>query len=455
MKIAAAAYPLEWHDRWNDYVGKLRLWVRTAAEEGAELLVFPEYGAMELASLAGDEIAGDLARSIDAVAERMPDVDGLHASLAKEFGVHICGASAPVRREDGAAVNRARLFAPDGSSGYQDKLLMTRFEREDWGISQGDVPRVFDTALGRIGILICYDAEFPLVARAMVEAGADILLVPSCTETLRGYWRVRVGAQARALENQCVTVQAPTVGDASWSPAVDENVGAAGIFGPPDKGFPDNGALALGKMNESGWVYAEVSREAIAEVRADGTVFNHRQWAEQDGPGRQRPAVHLREIGRSGERPLSRLDREDEFDRADALLVAGMQFPRAVIDVVEQHPDEAVRRRHRPVASRCLDGQGLAHEALPRPAHAGLEIAVFRHRIQGPAPDLRAAAPAAVGRLPLDLAHRGGVASGGPRLTPAGRATRASGCGRPSDNRRGPAGAGPPAPHGTVPRPPR
>jgi predicted amidohydrolase len=282
MKIAAAAFPLEWHDRWNDYVGKLRLWVRTAAEEGAELLVFPEYGAMEIASLAGEEAAGDLQRSIDAVSERMAEVDGLHASLAREFGVHICAASAPVRREDGSVVNRAGFFAPDGRHGWQDKLIMTRFEREEWGIGPGDALRIFDTALGRIGIAICYDVEFPLIARAMAEAGAEILLAPSCTETMRGYWRVRVGAQARALENQCVAVMAPTVGAADWAPAVDENVGAAAIFGPPDKGFPENGVIAIGGMNEPGWVYADVSLDAVREVRAEGTVLNHRHWPEQD-----------------------------------------------------------------------------------------------------------------------------------------------------------------------------
>jgi predicted amidohydrolase len=196
MKIAAAAYPLEFLDRWNAYVGKLRLWVRTAAEKEAELLVFPEYAAMELASLAGEEAAADLGRSIDAVSERLAEVDGLHASLAREFGVHICAASAPLRREDGSVVNRARLFGPDGTHGHQDKLIMTRFERDEFGISPGDGLRVFDTALGRIGILVCYDAEFPLIARALVEAGAEILLVPASTETERGYWRVRIGAQA-------------------------------------------------------------------------------------------------------------------------------------------------------------------------------------------------------------------------------------------------------------------
>jgi predicted amidohydrolase len=75
-------------------------------------------------------------------------------------------------------VNRARFFAPDGSRAYQDKQIMTRFERYEWGIVSGEGLRVFETALGRLGILICYDAEFPLLARALVEAGIDILMVP-------------------------------------------------------------------------------------------------------------------------------------------------------------------------------------------------------------------------------------------------------------------------------------
>lgn len=282
MKIAAAAYPIEWHDRWNDYVGKLRLWVRTAAEKEAELLVFPEYGAMELASLGGEDVAASLPRSLDAVAERMSEVDGLHSSLAREFGVHICAASAPVRLEDGRAVNRARLFGPDGSHGHQDKLIPTPFDR-GFGIAPGTVPRVFDTGLGRIGILICYDAEFPLLARAMVEAGAELLLVPSSTETVRGYHRVRIGARARALENQCIAVHAPSVGSAAWLPAVEAGIGAAGIYGPPDSGFPEDGVIAHGKLNEPGWTYAEVSLDAVAAVRAEGTVRNHAHWPEQHG----------------------------------------------------------------------------------------------------------------------------------------------------------------------------
>jgi predicted amidohydrolase len=102
--------------------------------------------------------------------------------------------------------------------------------------------------------------------------------VPSCTDAAAGYHRVRVACQARALENQCYVIQAPTVGSAPWSIAVDENVGAAGVFGPPDRGFPDDGVIALGERDRPGWVIADVDLDAVAAVRADGQVLNHRDW---------------------------------------------------------------------------------------------------------------------------------------------------------------------------------
>ena len=280
MKLAAAAYPIDWHENWDSYEEKLTHWVAEAAGQGADLLVFPEYGAMELASLAGAEIAGDLEKSLHAVAELGGRVGALHAKLAQAHGVYILAASGPAF-EAGRPVNRARFFGPGGEEGYQDKQIMTLFERDPWGIAPGGPLRVFDTALGRIGVLICYDSEFPLLGRALVEAGAEIILVPSCTEALSGYSRVRVGAMARALEGQCVTVHAPTVGAVPWSPAVDENTGAAAIYGPPDMGFCPTGVLAHGEINAPGWVYAELDRNAVPRIRETGEVRCLSHWPEQ------------------------------------------------------------------------------------------------------------------------------------------------------------------------------
>ncbi|MGR3617680.1 MAG: carbon-nitrogen hydrolase family protein [Paracoccaceae bacterium] len=280
MKIATAGYPLEWLDSWAQYEDKLARWVGDAAGQGADLLVFPEYGAMELSTLAGAGAAGNLEQSIYAVSDRMEDAAALHLKLAAEFGVHILGASAPVVTEGQRPVNRAEIYSPKNGRDHQDKQIMTRFERDVWGITSGGPLKVFDTDLGRIGVLICYDSEFPLLGRALSEV--DILLCPSCTEALSGYWRVRIGAMARALEAQCVSVMASLVGANEWSESVDMNTGMGAIFGPPDIGFPDTGVLSEGVMNRPGWTYAEVDLNAISQVRSDGRVLNRKHWEEQD-----------------------------------------------------------------------------------------------------------------------------------------------------------------------------
>jgi predicted amidohydrolase len=283
MKVAAAAYPMDFLESWDAYEEKVARWVSDAADAGADLLVFPEYGAMELATLSGRDVARDLEASLRAVSDRIPEADALHAKLAQAHGTYILAASAPVFDPSlgNRPVNRARFFAPNGSMGHQDKQIMTRFEREDWNVVAGGPMQIFDTALGRIGILICYDSEFPLLGRAMADA--DLILVPSCTEALTGYSRVRIGAMARALENQCVTIMSSTVGACDWSEAVDMNTGMGGIFGPPDTGFPATGVIAEGSLNQPGWTYAEVDLDRIAHVRADGVVLNRLHWADQTG----------------------------------------------------------------------------------------------------------------------------------------------------------------------------
>jgi len=282
FRIAAAQYPIEFLGDWGHFEAKIARWIDEAVHNGAKLLLFPEYFSMELASLFPAEIHSSLPAQLPALQTALPQFLELFADRAWQNGVYICAGSFPVRARDGYR-NRSYLFFPDGHHEHQEKLQMTRFESEQWLIGAGDEVRVFDTELGRLAIDVCYDGEFPLIARRQVEMGADLILVPSCTDTLAGYWRVRIGSQARALENQCYVVQSSTVGQAPWSPAVDVNVGAAAIYTPVDRGFPDNGVLAVGELNAAQWVYGDVDLAAIAEVRRNGQVFNYRDW-----PGQQR-----------------------------------------------------------------------------------------------------------------------------------------------------------------------
>ena len=220
MKIAAAAYPLDWFQDWDDFERKLTKWVSEAAQKGAELLVFPEYGGMELASLDGTEACKDYEAAMRSVARHLPQADDLHLRLAGEYGVHILAATAPVFDLGPRPVNRARFFTPNRQAEFQDKQIMTMHERGAMDVVGAAPIKVFDTELGRIGVLTCYDVEFPALGRVLVEAGVKIVLTPSFTEGLSGYWRVRIGAMARALEGQCVVVHSPCIGDGLGCPII-------------------------------------------------------------------------------------------------------------------------------------------------------------------------------------------------------------------------------------------
>lgn len=281
VRIAAAAYPFDWFDDLSAYEAKITRWVTEAAD--CDLLVFPEYGAMELASLGGPEIARDLEASLHEVARHEAARDEIHARLAAEHGCHILAASGPAFPTPGARpVNRAVLFGPQGRIGHQDKQIMTRFEREDWDVTGAPGLQAFDTPVGKLGITICYDSEFPLLARKLSEAGAEIILAPSCTDSVAGFMRVRIGCMARALENQCVVVQAPTVGTCDWNSAIDENRGIAAIYAPPDGLWPETGIVAEGAMDAPGWVKATIDLDRIAESRRDGRVLPFAHWPESE-----------------------------------------------------------------------------------------------------------------------------------------------------------------------------
>lgn len=281
LKAAAAQYPIGAPRTFEAWAAKVTAWVEKGTATGARLLVFPEYGAVELAASCGEAVCRDLASTLTAVADLAGRAAEVWSTLARRHDVYVLAPSGPERRL-GAFVNAARLFGPRGGVGVQEKLIMTPFEH-GWGIRPGSAQRVFDTALGRIGVAICYDSEFPLLVRALTEAGAEIVLIPSCTEHPSGFHRVRTAAMARALESQIVTVMSPTVGDASWSPVVDRNCGAAGMFVPADIALSLTGIVAEGELYESCWVCGEVDLAALRRLRETGEMRNWRDWNEQRG----------------------------------------------------------------------------------------------------------------------------------------------------------------------------
>ena len=292
IRIAAAQYPIGQPGSLGEWEDKICEWVEAGVETGAQLLVFPEYAAIEQAACFGPEVYGDLSATLAKVAELAGSRIALHAQLAADHGVHILAGSGPVKESDGRFVNEAQLVTPNGTVGAQEKIIMTPFERT-WGISGGAPLRVFDTTLGKIAVLICYDSEFPLLARALAEAGAEVVLVPSCTERISGFHRVRTGSMARALENTIATVQSPTVGDALWSPAVDRNEGAAGIYVPSEHGVSDTGVLIEGILNAEQWVTGTVDLSRLQKLRETGEMRNFADWSAQPGAGKLAGGVEV------------------------------------------------------------------------------------------------------------------------------------------------------------------
>ena len=276
VKISAAQYPIKKHTSFSDWAAYIENWVSEAVIKGAQLVVFPEYGSMELVSIFAHEIRTDIRRQVKELNLLKEDFCAVFAELAKKYKTIIVAPSIPVIHEN-RNVNRVYVFSEAGLVGYQDKLFMTRFENEEWGIESGEKTlTLFETTWGSFGIQICYDVEFGIGSQLLSSAGATLIIAPSCTETIRGATRVHVGARARALENQIYTVVSQTVGNAEWSPAVDINYGFSAFYSTPDKDLPEEGIVSIMAPQQEGWLTAELDFSKIQEVRADGQVFNYK-----------------------------------------------------------------------------------------------------------------------------------------------------------------------------------
>ncbi|GAB7528904.1 carbon-nitrogen hydrolase family protein [Pseudomonas sp. 3A(2025)] len=282
ITVAACQYHIDLLETWEAYATHLTELCERAARQGAQLLLLPEYAGLVLTGQLPAAARSDLHASIVGIQPLLPRWLQLCDDLARCLKIYLQPGSVAVLDDDGQYRNRAWLFGPQGCLGSQDKLTMTRFEREQWNIAAGSGLRVFDTELGKLGILICYDNEFPLLARHLAESGADLILAPSCTDTEAGFYRVRIGAQARALENQIAVLQSPTVGLAPWSPSLDENFGRAALYVPPDYGMPANGVIAeSGSLcpTSSQWLIARLDLDEVIRLREHGQVFTRKDWA--------------------------------------------------------------------------------------------------------------------------------------------------------------------------------
>lgn len=298
MKVAVAKYAVGTPARFDDFAQRQSTMMGAAAAQGAAFAVLPEYLALELAAGFGPDVRGDpgsrpgqaLHASLAALQPLHDDWRSLFGRLARDTGMTIVAGSFLLDLGGGRYRNRAYVFAPDGRHDWQDKLQLTGFEKKAGGIEGGDALKVFETGGLRFGVAVCYDIEFPLPVRAQCEAGARLLLVPSCTDTAAGATRVRVGCLARALENRCFVAQAVTAGEAAWSPALDVNTGEATLYAPMDVGLPDDGIVAQTE-GEADWSIADLDFDALEASRAAAQVANDRDWMGQGAPDITRATV--------------------------------------------------------------------------------------------------------------------------------------------------------------------
>ncbi|MDH4036865.1 MAG: carbon-nitrogen hydrolase family protein [Candidatus Krumholzibacteria bacterium] len=272
IRVATLQYfirPISSFDQFRNQVAGL---VETAADYKCHLLVFPEYFTLQLLTL--EDIRRpihELVRSLALQRERFVE---LMSGLARKHRVYIAAGTIPSNgTEDGVIHNEGFFFGPSGGHTSQCKIHMTRFEKEEWFVEPLNELRIIETNFGRVALNVCYDVEFPELARVAAREGVSVLIVPSCTDDRQGFLRVRYCAQARAIENQMYVVHSSTVGSLPMVPAVSLNYGQASILTPSDFPFSRDGILAEGLPNQETMVIGELNLRILMESRESGTVL--------------------------------------------------------------------------------------------------------------------------------------------------------------------------------------
>jgi predicted amidohydrolase len=272
LRVAAAQYfirPVTTYQQFEEQVSAL---VCSAADYRVRLLVFPEYFTIQLLTL-GD-IGKPITEQVRRLAQQEERFVAMFERLARKHSMYIVAGSLPTMDDgDDRLFNESYIFSPSGKYGLQPKLHMTRWEREEWKVSAGRGLRIFETDFGKLAINICYDVEFPELAREAARQGCFLLVCPSCTDDRQGFLRVRYCAQARTIENTMYVIHSCTVGSLPQVPAVSLNYGCASILTPSDFPFARDGILAEGNINTEMLVIGELNLDTIIEARERGTVL--------------------------------------------------------------------------------------------------------------------------------------------------------------------------------------
>lgn len=268
VRIAAVQYKLRHIEDWEGFANQVRFVLHSAADYQPHYVLLPEIFTTQILSFMDNEDVPKAVRELSAYTDRYVE---LLRELAMKHNFFLIGGSHPTMRE-GRLLNTAYLFTPNGEVHTQDKIHRTRWEKEKWHTDHGDALKVFHTPHAKIGILICYDIEFPELARRLSEEGAEIVFVPSCTDDRQGFLRVRYCCHARAIENQIYVAMTSTVGNLPVA-GLRLHYGQASIITPSDFPFARDGIAAEGVMNEEQIVVADVDLALLDENRLKGTTI--------------------------------------------------------------------------------------------------------------------------------------------------------------------------------------
>lgn len=269
VRICVVQYMMRQIDSFEDFANQVEYYTDVASDASSDFVVFPEIFTTQLMSFLDEKIPINAIRKVTEYTEQYME---LFSNLAIRYNINIIGGSHFVQEDDEEIYNISYLFRRDGSIEKQYKLHITPNEQKWWGISRGDQVRVFDTDCGKIAILICYDIEFPELARIATDMGAKIIFTPFCTEDRQGYLRVRYCAQARAVENQIYTVIAGTVGNLPQTENMDIQYAQSAIFAPSDFEFARDGIVGETNPNIEMVLIGDVDLEVLRRKRQNGTV---------------------------------------------------------------------------------------------------------------------------------------------------------------------------------------
>ena len=271
VRIACVQHQMRKVNSFEEFAKQVEYFVDIAADYGSDYVLFPELFTVQLLSHLDAKTPQEGMRKLTKYTDRFKK---LVATQALKYGITIIAGSHPTKRTEPAdrLENIAYVCLPDGSIVEQPKIHITPNERKWWGITGGDHLAVIDTPKAKVGVLICYDIEFPEAARHLADSGAEIIFCPFCTDNRQGYLRVRYCAQARAIENQVYVALAGNVGNLPDVQNMDINYAHAACVTPSDCAFARDGIAAEADSNEGTILVCDLDLDDLHDSRHQGTV---------------------------------------------------------------------------------------------------------------------------------------------------------------------------------------